>query len=134
MITATSDRSTGCLASRVCTRQSHGYAGAALDLNAVVKAAISYQSRETEGTQTPVETLDRGWGSCRDLAMLFIESARCVGFGARVVTGYLYSASADGGDTVAGGVGATHAWADIYLPGPAGSLTTRQTGRSMVPA
>jgi transglutaminase-like putative cysteine protease len=87
------------------------------DLNAGVKASISYQSRETEGTQTPVETLDRGRGSCRDLAMLLIEAARCLGFGARVVTGYLYNPSADSGDTAATGAGATHAWADIYLPG-----------------
>jgi transglutaminase-like putative cysteine protease len=87
------------------------------DLNAGVKASISYQSRETEGTQTPVETVDRGWGSCRDLAMLLIEAARCLGFGARVVTGYLYNPSADGGDTAVTGVGATHVWADIYLPG-----------------
>jgi transglutaminase-like putative cysteine protease len=49
--------------------------------------------------------------------MLLIEAARCLGFGARVVTGYLYNPSADGGDTVAAVAGATHAWADIYLPG-----------------
>jgi transglutaminase-like putative cysteine protease len=49
--------------------------------------------------------------------MLLIEAARCLGFGARVVTGYLYNPSADGGDTAAAGAGATHAWADIYLPG-----------------
>src|SRR5216684_8008971 len=48
------------------------------DLNAGVKSSISYQSRETEGTQTPVETLNRGSGSCRDLAMLLIETARCL--------------------------------------------------------
>jgi transglutaminase-like putative cysteine protease len=53
------------------------------NLDAGVKASISYQSRETEGTQTPVETLDRGWGSCRDLAMLLIEAARCLRFRAR---------------------------------------------------
>jgi transglutaminase-like putative cysteine protease len=87
------------------------------DLNAGVKASISYQSRESEGTQTPVETLNRGWGSCRDLAVLLIEAARCLGFGARVVTGYLHNPSADNGDTAAIGAGATHAWADIYLPG-----------------
>ena len=87
------------------------------DLNAGVKSSISYQSRETEGTQTPVETLNRGWGSCRDLAVLLIEAARCLGFGARVVTGYLYNPLADNGDTAAIGAGTTHAWADIYLPG-----------------
>jgi hypothetical protein len=61
-------------ASRLRTRQSDRYAGATR--YAGVKSSISYQSRETEGTQTPVETLDRGWGSCRDLAMLLIEAAR----------------------------------------------------------
>jgi transglutaminase-like putative cysteine protease len=87
------------------------------DLNNGVKAQISYQSRETEGTQTPVETLDRGWGSCRDLAVLLIEAARSLGFGARVVTGYLYRASADSGSPAVIGAGTTHAWADIYVPG-----------------
>jgi transglutaminase-like putative cysteine protease len=85
------------------------------DLNSGVAASISYQSRESEGTQTPVETLNRGWGSCRDLAVLLIEAARCLGFGARVVTGYIYNPLADGHATV--GSGTTHAWADIYLPG-----------------
>jgi len=44
------------------------------DLNLGVKGWISYQSRDTEGTQTPLETLERGWGSCRDLAVLFDRS------------------------------------------------------------
>jgi transglutaminase-like putative cysteine protease len=87
------------------------------DLNNGVRTQIFYQSRETEGTQTPIETLSRGWGSCRDLAVLFIEAARSLGFGARVVTGYLYRASADAGSSAAIGAGATHAWADIYVPG-----------------
>jgi transglutaminase-like putative cysteine protease len=87
------------------------------DLNAGVKSWISYQSRDTEGTQTPVETLNRRWGSCRDLTVLLIEAARCLGFGARVVTGYLYNPFSDNGDSAAIGAGTTHAWADIYLPG-----------------
>jgi transglutaminase-like putative cysteine protease len=87
------------------------------DLNNGVAAQISYQSRETEGTQTPVETLIRGWGSCRDLAVLLIEAARSLGFGARVVTGYLYRASADADAPALVGAGSTHAWADIYVPG-----------------
>jgi transglutaminase-like putative cysteine protease len=87
------------------------------DLNNGIKAQISYQSREAEGTQTPVETLERGSGSCRDLTVVLIEAARSLGFGARVVTGYLYRASADVGSLPAIGAGATHAWADIYVPG-----------------
>jgi transglutaminase-like putative cysteine protease len=85
------------------------------DLNTGVAAQISYQCRETEGTQTPLETLNRGWGSCRDLAVLLIEAARSLGFGARVVTGYLYRPSTDSAS--AGAIGTTHAWADIYVPG-----------------
>jgi transglutaminase-like putative cysteine protease len=85
------------------------------DLNTGVAAQISYQSRETEGTQTPIETLNRGWGSCRDLAVLLIEAARSLGFGARIVTGYLYRACADAPAAI--GAGTTHAWADIYVPG-----------------
>src|SRR5580658_7939789 len=87
------------------------------DLNKGVASQIFYQSRETEGTQTPAETLARGWGSCRDLAVLLIEAARSLGFGARVVTGYLYRAHADGASAAAVGAGTTHAWADIYVPG-----------------
>jgi transglutaminase-like putative cysteine protease len=82
------------------------------DLNSGIGKWISYQSRENEGTQTPIETLDRGWGACRDFAVLLIEAARCLGFGARVVSGYLYDPSA-----IAIGAGTTHAWADIYVPG-----------------
>jgi transglutaminase-like putative cysteine protease len=87
------------------------------DLNRGIGSWISYQSRETEGTQTPIETLDRGWGSCRDFAVLLIEAARSLGFGARIVTGYLYNPAADGRAGAVVGAGTTHAWADIYLPG-----------------
>jgi transglutaminase-like putative cysteine protease len=87
------------------------------DLNSGVAAWVSYQSREAEGTQTPVETLNRRLGSCRDFAVLLIEAARSLGFGARVVTGYLYNPAIDGRAGAAVGAGSTHAWADIYVPG-----------------
>jgi transglutaminase-like putative cysteine protease len=87
------------------------------DLNSGITAWVKYLSREAAGTQTPVETLDRGWGTCRDLAMLLIEAARSLGFGARVVTGYLDNPSAGILPTAAMGAGTTHAWADIYVPG-----------------
>ena len=63
------------------------------DLSLGVAERISYQSREVEGTQSPTQTLDRGWGSCRDFAVLFAEAARTLGFGARIVSGYLYNPS-----------------------------------------
>lgn len=85
------------------------------DLNAGVGGQLGYQARDEEGTQTPVETLRRGWGTCRDFAVLLAEAARSLGFGARVVTGYLHVAGVDGEPAAAG---TTRAWAEIFVPGP----------------
>lgn len=88
------------------------------DLNAGIRTQFGYQSREEEGTQTPVETLQRGWGSCRDFAVLLAEAARSLGFGARLVTGYLHAPPADRNSAWPELPGTTHAWAEIYVPGP----------------
>jgi transglutaminase-like putative cysteine protease len=85
-------------------------------MNAAIRGAFEYRAREEQGTQTPVETLEKKSGTCRDYALLFIEAARALGFGARFVTGYLYDPALDGGEAVQG-AGATHAWAEVYLPG-----------------
>jgi len=86
------------------------------NINGAIKSEFAYNTRYEEGTQTPIETLQRRSGSCRDFALLFIEAVRSLGFGARFVTGYLYDPPLDGGQA-AQGAGATHAWADVYLPG-----------------
>lgn len=82
------------------------------DLNAGVLATAAYRPRDEEGTQTAAATLDMASGSCRDLAALFIDAVRHLGFGARAVSGYLFDPAADDlrSDT-------THAWAEVYLPG-----------------
>ncbi len=85
-------------------------------MNAAIRGSFAYRMREEEGTQAPVETIERKSGTCRDYALLLIEAARSLGFGARFVSGYLYDPSLDGGEAVQG-AGATHAWAEIYLPG-----------------
>jgi transglutaminase-like putative cysteine protease len=60
--------------------------------------------------------------------VLFAEAARSLGFGARIVSGYLYhpnqaiAASCD--------AGATHAWAEVFVPG-AGWITFDPTNRSV---
>jgi transglutaminase-like putative cysteine protease len=93
-----------------------------------VSSSISYQSREAEGTQTPKQTLDRGWGLCRDFAVLFAEAVRCLGFGARIVSGYLFNS-----DQISLGSedqGSTHAWVEAFVPG-AGWITFDPTNRSM---
>jgi transglutaminase-like putative cysteine protease len=98
------------------------------DLNAGISAWISYQSREDEGTQSPIETLDRGWGSCRDLAVLLAEAARALGFGARIVSGYLHNPDGDGIGSA--GAGSTHAWTEVYVPG-AGWIAFDPTNRGV---
>jgi transglutaminase-like putative cysteine protease len=95
------------------------------DLGFGVAQWIRYQSREDEGTQSPTETLDRGWGSCRDFAVLFAEAARSLGFGARIVSGYTYNPEREQA------VGTTHAWAEIFVPG-AGWITFDPTNRGVV--
>lgn len=96
------------------------------DLNTGVTGSIAYQSRDDEGTQTPVETLNRGWGSCRDMAVLFVEAARQLGFGARLVSGYLWTTE----PAVPAQAGTTHAWAEVFVPG-AGWITFDPTNRNM---
>ena len=88
------------------------------DLNAGIRTQFGYQSREEEGTQTPVETLQRGWGSCRDFAVVLAEAARSLGFGARLVTGYLHTPPLETNMASPELPGTTHAWTEIYVPGP----------------
>ncbi len=87
------------------------------DLNAGILPAVAYRTRDEEGTQSPAQTLALASGSCRDIAVLFIDAARHLGFAGRAVSGYLHDP-----DQLAGDPGSTHAWAEIYLPG-AGWIT-----------
>lgn len=98
------------------------------DISNGVFTQISYQSRDAEGTQSPIGTLDRGWGSCRDFAVLLAESARRLGLGARIVSGYL----SDPETSLVGsaGAGSTHAWVEIFVPG-AGWIAFDPTNRSV---
>lgn len=107
---------------RVRTWARQAICGASSDARAVVGAlsravstVIRYKSRDQEGTRSPDLTLSLGEGACRDFAVLLIEGARSLGFGARLVSDYLYN---PGGElTGAGSAGATHAWAEVYLSG-----------------
>ena len=86
-------------------------------MNKAIRSEFAYSAREEQGTQTPLETLERRSGTCRDYALLLIEGARVLGLGARFVSGYLYDPALDGGASGVQGAGATHAWVEIYLPG-----------------
>ncbi|MEQ1528866.1 MAG: transglutaminase family protein [Methylococcales bacterium] len=80
-------------------------------INKAIATGFTYQQREEPGVQTPSTTLSRHSGSCRDFATLFIESCHHLGLAARFVSGYLYTPGLPAGQ------GATHAWAEVYLPG-----------------
>jgi transglutaminase-like putative cysteine protease len=86
-------------------------------MNNGIKQQFEYNRREEMGTQEPVKTLELGSGSCRDFALLLMEAARSLGFAARFVSGYLYDEALVGAQGGLVGGGATHAWAQLYLPG-----------------
>lgn len=98
------------------------------DISNSVAAQIAYEERDEEAAQTPIETLERGRGSCRDFAVLFVDAVRSLGFGARIVSGYLYDPHRDA--VGSSGPGSTHAWAEVYLPG-AGWVMFDPTNRSV---
>lgn len=105
-------------------------------MNAHIGQSFEYKARDEEGTQTPLETLALGSGSCRDYALLMMEATRRLGIATRFVSGYLYDASLDNdatgqapGESVTG-AGSTHAWLQAYLPG-AGWLAFDPTNNLM---
>lgn len=91
-------------------------------------AGLRYEARRDGRCRSPTETLACGAGSCRDFAVLFVDTARRLGFGARVVTGYLFQPElAWAGSNAAGSL---HAWADVYIPG-AGWVAVDPTNRNV---
>lgn len=79
-----------------------------------IKRTFRHGARHQKGTQDPIQTLALASGSCRDVAMLMISALRALGFAARFVSGYLHLPDND--DRLTGGN--THAWVQVYLPGP----------------
>ena len=80
-------------------------------LNTNIANGHRYQVREEPGVQSPSQTLASGTGSCRDFATLFIECCRHCGLASRFISGYVRNETAAPWNT------ATHAWAEVYLPG-----------------
>ncbi len=81
-------------------------------LNCEIANHFTYQIREEEGVQSPAKTLLLNSGSCRDFAALFMEACRYMGLASRFVSGYLHMPDNETGNAT------THAWAEVYLPGP----------------
>jgi len=76
----------------------------------IIQDRVKYTQRHIGPAWPAGRTLKERVGSCRDLAMLMIETCRCVGLPARFVSGYhLVEPRPKRYDL--------HAWAEIYLPG-----------------
>ena len=88
-----------------------------IKITGAIREEFKYEERTDPGVQSPVETLDRGVGSCRDSALFMMEAVRSAGLAARFVSGYLYDPAIDGVESEISGAGATHAWVQVYLPG-----------------
>src|SRR5581483_3721823 len=66
--------------------------------------------RPTGSPMRGEDTLEQKEGSCRDLAVLYIEACRHVGIAARFVSGYVERHPFDAPREL-------HAWAGVYVPG-----------------
>ena len=93
--------------------------GLLVALNQLVRRRVAYAARPEPGVQDPERTLERGVGSCRDVAWLLVRTARSLGYAARFVSGYLIQLADPEGSApgVAEDAADLHAWAEIYLPG-----------------
>ena len=92
-----------------------------------IRRTFRHVARHEKGIREPIQTLELASGSCRDLAMLMIAGLRSLGIAARFVSGYLHLAD-DDDDRLTGGN--THAWVQVYVPGPAGSISIRRAAWS----
>lgn len=90
-----------------------GTVSALVKLNQALHENIGYERREKGPALSPNETLRRGRGACRDVAVLLAEILRASGLAARLVSGYLREAD----EKTRHAEGSLHAWAEVFLPG-----------------
>jgi transglutaminase-like putative cysteine protease len=71
---------------------------------------LTYEPGSTNVRDDALKVLGQRRGVCQDFAHLTIGLARAAGVPARYVSGYV--------EPTSGESGASHAWAELYLPGP----------------
>ena len=79
-------------------------------LIALIKDRVKYTPRHIGPAWTAGRTLRERVGSCRDLAILLMETCRCVGIPSRFVSGYQFMDQPPEKYEL-------HAWTEIFIPG-----------------
>ena len=79
-------------------------------LMAAIRESVAYEIGATGVATSAAQALADGRGVCQDQAHLFVSAARTLGIPARYVSGYLMMNDRVEQD-------ATHAWAEIHVPG-----------------
>lgn len=90
---------------------------AALDLMTSIHRTFTYRSHST-AIDTPLEqVLDQQTGVCQDFAHVMVGALRSAGVPARYVSGYLRT-DPPAGQAALVGADASHAWVQVWSPGP----------------
>ena len=76
----------------------------------LIKERVKYTPRHLGPAWTARKTLKERVGSCRDLAILLMETCRCVGIPSRFVSGYQFMDQPPEKYEL-------HAWTEIFIPG-----------------
>jgi transglutaminase-like putative cysteine protease len=84
-----------------------------VELNQRLHECVGYERREEGPARPPAETLRRGRGACRDVALLLAATLRQCGLAARLTSGYLREAESESRRAE----GSLHAWTEVFLPG-----------------
>ncbi len=79
-------------------------------LNRRLFEAVRVEPRHHGLPRSSADTLTRGVGACRDLAVVLMELLRLCGLATRFVSGYHFVADGDASHEL-------HAWVEAYLPG-----------------
>jgi transglutaminase-like putative cysteine protease len=94
-------------------KKRRGTVEALVDLNKRLHECIGYERREEGEALSPQETVRRGRGACRDVAVLLAEMLRQMGLAARLTSGYLRESDSE----TKRAEGSLHAWTEVFLPG-----------------
>ncbi|MFE5288223.1 transglutaminase N-terminal domain-containing protein [Nocardia sp. NPDC056611] len=89
------------------------------ELTTRIHTDFAYESGSTTVSTSVADVFAERHGVCQDFARLGIACLRSQGLAARYVSGYLSTDPPPGKERMVG-ADATHAWADVWLPGGAG--------------